>query len=525
MKNIFLRQPHIFMAVSASLFLSFILCWHGFFLNPDGVCYLSSAAIFHQSGLTAAMHACNQANWPFYAVLIDIVTHLTNGFYLNASYYIDAIFTAATVLIFLLIVQALKGNTRVLWFAAFVILFSHSFDVLRIEVIRDHGYWAFYLASLYAMLRYFQRPSVLAAFLFGCLIFIASLFRIEGLVFVVLLPFVALIMDKSRGNRLLNFVTLNAFNLLLLLSFTMILEFHPHIFQERYGLGRLPEFYNQLHQGVNLLHERFLTAKSLLQTALLPVDGNHDAALLVIFVFLAWYFYSIITCLSLVYTGFLIYTWTNSVILDRRFSKVLFAYLAINIVITIIFLGENLFLSSRYTMALILTLMLWVPFGLDRWLTELSYRKTKMQKGWYAVFYSLMAYTLIAMIFGLYHAVHSKNHLFNASQWLQNEIPFSSSIYSNDNVLSYFAHHEMPDSSDTRRPVESMNTFFSKQWKTYDFIAIHVKNIQRAAAEKEYFLKLTQALNIRPIKIFTNHHGDDVYIYKISRQPLLGERS
>jgi hypothetical protein len=57
-------------AGAASLMLSVWLALHLDIINPDAICYVLSAKQAGESGMTAAMHLCGQASWPFYSVLI-----------------------------------------------------------------------------------------------------------------------------------------------------------------------------------------------------------------------------------------------------------------------------------------------------------------------------------------------------------------------------------------------------------------------------------------------------------------------
>src|SRR5207245_1741547 len=145
------------------------------------------AQTYTQSGLSSAMNLCGQSQWPFYSVLIAYFTQLTHFSYVLSAYLLNGFFSLLSVCMFLIIIKELGGTKRVLFLAALIILLSHEFNNIRQYIIRDHGFWAFYLVSLFGLLRYVNYPTWLNGFIFSFSLLIATLFRIEGLVFLFVL--------------------------------------------------------------------------------------------------------------------------------------------------------------------------------------------------------------------------------------------------------------------------------------------------------------------------------------------------
>lgn len=117
-------------------------------INPDAICYLQSAAEI-EKGFSSAIHLCEQAKWPFYSALIFSVTKLAHVSYLASAFSLNGLFSLLTVIAFIMIVNALSKSMRVLWLASVVILLAHEFNSIRTDIARDHGFWAFYLFSLF----------------------------------------------------------------------------------------------------------------------------------------------------------------------------------------------------------------------------------------------------------------------------------------------------------------------------------------------------------------------------------------
>src|SRR3990167_5504922 len=193
-----------------SLVMSYWIVSNQAIVNSDAICYLLGAKEIGESGVHAAMRLCGQSSWPFYPALIYILTKFSFLSATTSAYLLNAIFTLMTVLSFITIVKMLGGSQRVLWLAAFVILCAHQFNSVRQYIVRDHGFWAFYLLSLIFMLRFLRDQRIGNAWGFSLSLIAATLFRIEGAVFLVLLPLLALFMTTSWRSRLLAFAKLNS---------------------------------------------------------------------------------------------------------------------------------------------------------------------------------------------------------------------------------------------------------------------------------------------------------------------------
>src|SRR5689334_12361975 len=123
-------------AALISLIFSSWVAYREVLINPDAICYLQSAAMIGVGGLRKAMNLCTQAQWPFYSILIYVLSKLTQLPLLISAYLWDALFTACSVVTFLAVVHQLGASRRILWLAAFVILLAHQFNSIRQYIIR-----------------------------------------------------------------------------------------------------------------------------------------------------------------------------------------------------------------------------------------------------------------------------------------------------------------------------------------------------------------------------------------------------
>lgn len=502
--NIFYQDGFVyFIAIAISILLTFWLNSQADIINPDAICYLSSAEAIGKYGLKSAMELCSQAKWPFYSFLIY---HFSKLFFISittAAYFLNGCFSAISVLAFILIVKELGGSRRVLWFAAITILFAHTFNTVREYIIRDHGFWAFYLLSLFFLLRFFKRPQWSNALAWSGSLLIATLFRVEGAFFFLLLPF-SVWFDYSIAwkYRLQQFVKLYFIPLLAFFFFCLWFLFHPERTLSEFG--RLQEIFQQLFFSWKVIANRYLQAKAALAQHVLTGDSINEAALVLIIIIFTWYVISVVSNLSWIYSLLVLYAWWKKVVSFSVHSlRTLYAYVLINLVITLGFLFERLFLSKRYLLALSLVLMLWVPFALNDLLKK---------KVFHARLISAFTFFLIfvSAIGGMWNFGYSKAYLFSAGQWLATNVQPKDALYTNDYQLMYYSRHFGNDIFKRIETDVNPHRIEHGRWRQFDYVALRIRR-----KHQQEFSTLLKEISIPPIKIFNNERGDQIAIYRI----------
>ena len=193
--------------VLASMFLAGWMQYiqHGW-INPDTVLYFEQARLITLGDWRGAIKVFN---WPLYGACIATV-HKISGLGIHQSAQVlNVMFFGMATASFLTIIQLAGGGTRVM-LAGTLLLFGGQYlvgDVLEM-LMRDEGFWAFYLASLVFFIRYMQHNRLSDALLWQACIIIATLFRIEAICYLIGLPLSLLFMHeiswKSRLKRTLN---------------------------------------------------------------------------------------------------------------------------------------------------------------------------------------------------------------------------------------------------------------------------------------------------------------------------------
>lgn len=485
-------------AVILSIVLSFWQSLTQVVINSDAICYLQSAQSVPQ-GLNYVMHLCDQAKWPFYSILIFYTASITKFSYLNAAYFLNAIFSLISVLAFIGIVQFLKYSTRTLWFALLIILLSHEFNSVREYIVRDHGYFAFYLLSILLLLNFFRNFRFETAIVWSASLIVATLFRLEGLFFLIVLPFVALF-HGPVSDRIKSFLKLNTLTILGLIIVAIWFAQHPQ--QRIEQMGRLDEFKLQFVHGIQLISTNFTTNAQALAQHVMSQYSAHDAALVLAIVLVVWYFTQVVRNVSLIYAILVVYAWMERILKPERPGRlILWFYVLVNVVVTGIFFVEAMYLSKRYLLALSLTLMIWVPFALDYLCEQWGKRK------WPLVLAVL--FIVLSSLGGIFDFGYSKRFIRDAGLWVEQTIPMGARFYTNDYQVMYYSQHFGNDIFPKAREFAQINLMTSDQLKQYDYVALRVDK-----KEEDKYATVVKELGT-PVQQFADKRGDQILIYKV----------
>lgn len=468
-------------------------------MNPDGICYLQSASILMNQGIHAAREVCGQAAWPFYDILIAGMARFFHFSIIFSANSLNGFFSLLSVLFFVTIIRQLTPDKKIHWLGALTILIAHSFNVLRPDVIRDHGYWAFYLLSISLLLKFFSEKTLtrrlLLSGLWSISLIFATLFRVEGALFLLFLPLsVFLNTQKNILQRTYYFLQLSYFMVCLVFILMIWWMIHPDV-----SLGRLSEVRDQLLHGPIFIWSHFQITATALGRYVLSIYAVHDAPFILFDMLVAWYVVNVIGNLTIVFSAFILFAWIKKIThwkMDQRL--VIWSYVVINVAITFLFLVENMFLAKRYLIALSLTLMIWVPFALATLIKQWE------KKRW--LLFLLIFSLFFVSIGGIVQFGPNKKYIRQAGDWVQNHATAQEKIYSNNEQLLYYSGHFV-------FAQESLeNLFKNHHWQKYDWLALQV------TPENMHLIK--RILPFQPIQIFYDHRRkkNRVWIYQLKHQ-------
>lgn len=484
-------------AIVISLLLSAWISVRESVINPDAICYVTSAETIGTAGIAAAAKLCDQSKWVFFSILIYGVSAITHLSSVASAYLLDSLFSLISVVTFIYIVRLLDGSLRTLWFAAFVILLAHDFDSVREYIIRDHGFWAFYLVSVASLLKFFRLLEWRYALLWSWSIALATLFRIEGALFLLLMPFCVFFLKQDVKTRLKGFIQLNFLTVFIAAGLIFcVSHFSQH---DTSHLSRLVELQYKLLHVWGMLTANFHAAAIGLAQHVLNQDAAKDANFVLFILLVVWYAVSVISSLSVIYAGLVAYAmWRRVPTLDVPARFVIWGYIVINLGITIIFIAENMFISKRYLIALTLLFLLWVPFALE----VLIQQRTAMRKWILPVVFSLV---IISSLGGIFDFGYSKTYIRQAGQWLSDNIPTNALIFSNDEQVMYYSKHY--GNTIFNQP-HKLTALLQDKWKTYDYLVFR-------EGKNESEMNVIIQMKLSPVKTFLNKRGDRVIIYKV----------
>ncbi|MDG2293136.1 MAG: glycosyltransferase family 39 protein [Methylophilaceae bacterium] len=213
---------------------------HGW-INPDSVLYLEAAKRIVINDFKGAYQIFN---WPFYAFCIGTVSKITHLNVHVSAQFLNMIFFAITTASFLNIIR-LAGGKNLALFAGALLLFSNTYivgDVLEM-LMRDEGFWAFYLTSILYFIKHHENGQTRHAILWQASAILALLFRIEGLVYLLVLPLIHLFNHQISHKRRLENI-LNTYSISLIALLIILISVNTIDSLSMSNFGRLKEVFN-----------------------------------------------------------------------------------------------------------------------------------------------------------------------------------------------------------------------------------------------------------------------------------------
>lgn len=499
--------------VIASVALSLWAIYTDPIINNDGVAYV------RQSGLLADGQwsiAFADWKWPFYPFLMmlvsavlplpyDVIPGVT---FKAAGHLINTVCISLVVVLFVAVTRALGGQSRRLTILAAIVALAHpAFNEYRSFLIRDPGFLAAYLAALYCLLLCRTHSSWRPRIAVLVLLLIASLFRIEGVLFLLMSPvlFVLLRGDGVKRNwsiMILATVALLGGGLVMAwwilvpdgtLSFSSVLNQPLKVI-----LTTWEQISTALSAKVHLLRETFLSRYS-----------ADDVYVLFGLIVVAIVGSAVLSELTVPFAVLAVYGYTSRLCFaDRGHRQIWLALLAINLLILlgfVLFRGE--LLAPRYLLTMSVTALLAVPFVLERLLRRIRWNDVK---GWRLVLSVIVLLWVAGESINGINNPTRKLHLRDAGLWLQPYTGETGSLVTNDRRILYYAGRWSDRTHVELKLAQLLQGLDQERWSTPRFTAIRLKDGQQAAG-------VIDAIGHEPIERFNNNRGDRVLIFAMRR--------
>ena len=501
-----LRDPAWF-AFVVSLLLSIINIVSDDNINPDGILYVETARLFLEQGWQASIA---HYKWPFYSIIIAGFSKLTWLDFETSAHVLNVLLLGLMAYVFVRCSQALGGDRRVAFFAAILLLTNIVLNEYRDLIVRDAGYWAFFFTAVLLFLRYNNtgKNKYLIGSSFAMIL--ATLFRIEGSVFIILMPLLLIFQAGSVRERLYScFVAL----LPMLIGAVGVVIYI--VLSSSNDVGRLFAGLNFL-QGA-LASISYGIAEKAQSIALIMGNGNRslgsESVLAILFMILISKTYNVVGFVAALFS----YLTLNSSAQRQKINGlgILIGIIGINLIVLIVFLLSKSFLSSRYVITFGLLITLLAPFSLAAFFSDELEQKFLQSKAWQRrvkIFISLIfVYTLLDGVISL---SASKSYLRESGVWLKNNIAADEKLWSNETSLYYYSDRyvDRPKVKLLRRKTHQQQLPYIGiiERNNFDYLAVKVKHKQKGFEDR-----IIAWLDRRPIHQTSNERGDKVLIFKL----------
>jgi hypothetical protein len=498
----------LLITIAGSFILSYLALLHYDVINRDGILYLQTARITISDGSNTAF---KMLGWPFYSFLIAFTHKITNISYLHAAMGLNFLFDLGTALVFLKLLSILGFNSRVLFAGMITILLFHKFDSLRIDILRDHGYWFFILLSLYWFIKFSEHSKILYATAWSSASILATLFRHEGILFQALAPAACLfICNWPWKQRFIAILKLNILTIIAAISFLIYgVTYNQYIFNKM--LPFVTAFFDCLKSIDTYIftgiHEHWLSySHTILQQSASP--STFIAFSLSIAVI---YLLANISVFSWGYTFILLFGIKKSLnTIDRKHRTLLVTYFLIPFLTTLYFYLHFLSLTQinlRYFIPYLLIILLFVPVGIvkiyDNW--KQTNQKLSLQG---LAFPLLIIIILIHLGGSLFQFGPSKAYVKRAGDWIAQQKPRGKPI-TNDVQLNFYANQNSDRSWLSQSVYDDYKKILHEKTKVDRLYAIVIYHSDL----KRMLPMFKKKFKSTPIKTFRNGRGDSVVIF------------
>lgn len=405
---------------------------HGW-INPDSVLYFESAKLFTEGDWQAAVKVFN---WPLYAICIAVVHKITSLSIHTSAQLLSVIFFGITTASFLKIITLARGTVRTM-FAGALILFSSQYlvgDVLEM-LLRDQGFWAFYLTSLVFFIKFYQSKSYTNALLWQISAIIATLFRIEAITFLLFLPMLLLInKEESWRQRITDFIKCHLLNIIVAFSVLVAIAISDITISQ---LGRLKEVFSA-NLFTELTH-KFFTQSSVMSTLVLGKYLEEFAIQGLLLTFIYVMIAKTITTAGLVNLGLALYTYrARKHLMNAQAFNVLKATAVIALVNMALIITKVFVLSGRYVIALGLIVMLFASFKLADLSKHLNTALTNKEKKlkWIAV--AITVIMLLGIVKNILPKAEGYNYLQESAAWVKKYNIDNKSVFYDETRIRYY---------------------------------------------------------------------------------------
>lgn len=391
-------------------------------VNSDGILYTNSAEAFVASGLAAAS---NVYDWPTLPILGAVLSKWLFISPLNSLYLLSIIFFVLLTDALTLLVHQSSRDIKITAIASILILSFYTLNEYRDFIIRDTGYWAFSALALFHLINFLNNAQKKSLHLWQLFAFFAALFRIEGLVILMLMPLTVLFVDTNK-NKLVTL--LRAYLPFLFIAGLLALAIitQPELslsFQKVLEVFKYIDFDHLTTEHSNDLN--IIADNIIAPVASDQANTFYFSGLLGLVAF------DIFTGLSVGLILLMLCSFRERYPLHANSLQVLRYFLIINILILVAFVLTNNFISTRYCMMAIITIMLLFLPKIALWVKKsITHRET-----WKIL---LIILVVVFSLGDTFHQSSSKAFYKDSAAWSSSHIKDDQNIFTNNEFIYFY---------------------------------------------------------------------------------------
>ena len=474
-------------------------------VNFDAVEYIRAAEKFASRDWAGAFTV---HQWPFFAFLMWLVAAAFGLSFEHAGDLLNTVFFTASSMLFVLVVRAFGGISRRLTvFAALVAVLHPAFNEYRAFIIRDAGYLAFYLAALFCLARSvgesgFRYPlGVLAALV------LASLFRIEGAVFLFSAPLlIATARSSGAGSPWMRVVLLvsSAAVLAVVLGWWLIAP-NGGVPADTAVSTPLDVVGSAWHQITSSVSHKI----TVLRTEFLGPYAEEYAWALFIFAVVMILVSATLSQLTIPWALLVMGALGFGVRFpEKARNRIWLSLVGMHLAILLVFVVIKLFLASRYPLALTVTILILAPMALERLTARFKWADLKLPARVLVGF--LLLWGAGECVSGLDNVTRARA-VKDAGLWLGSQATVAGSLVTNDRRLAYYAgRHRDLRFIEIRFKRLRVGLTKWNWWPEASYFAVRLTRDQEAIEQM-----FTEVLGRSPERIFVREVGDRVLVYNL----------
>lgn len=497
--------------------------------NKDGLLYISTADIYLNNGLQAALQSYH---WPFFSILIACTSSLFKIKTISSGYLLSNFLQALMIYAYFKIFILFKPSRSQLIFALLSIIIFPQLNDYRAYILRDYGFWAFSLLGIYNLINYYKKYNNKYLSFYYINFIMAFLFKAEALIIMLALPLSLLTIQCSslKIKYTIKNILLCVYSPILILAvliFTglfIYLSINP---PQQYSVSLLDSLYINLHLNkLAVIKNLYNYNIDILNKYIFYITPLSNCYAVAYFLCGATIFYmldyiSVLNPLNIILLFMFFKLYKNKSLPSlipapkKNIFRIIFFSIFITSLLPLLFLYLIFVSSGRYYILSSILFLLLTPFVLDYY-WALYWQKIKIKPIYQQhklLFHSLASIIVLSSLFlSLISTGYSKTHIKQAGLWFKNHTQaynLASSphpTFSNNTQLNYYAGLNTP----ANESLTIDQLFNNQNLNQYKYLLLKIKYKDKLSHNKIKELEDNKTIQI--LSKFNNKRNDAVYI-------------